>query len=236
MKGKKLLEENGKVGKGATVSSGGNRMDRRRMRTRSALMGAGQRLFAAKHFEGVTIDDIVDAADVAKGSFYNHFDGKESLADAIVELVQGDCEREVTAVNMDVKDPAKRVARAMASMIRYAQHHPDRYRSMVNLTRRQADINAPINDGARHDIESGLATGQFSNISVETGVAMMLGMIAYAVEYFASDRPAGSRKEIGKDMAFMLLRALGVPSEQAMPVAVEAFEDIFAEGARTAAE
>ena len=69
------------------------RMDRRRMRTRSALMGAGQRLFAEKNIDGVTIDEIVDAADVAKGSFYNHFDGKESLADAIVELVQADCER-----------------------------------------------------------------------------------------------------------------------------------------------
>jgi len=215
------------VSKPQDKASGSNRMDRRRLRTRTALMGAGQRLFADRHFDGVTIDEIVDAADVAKGSFYNHFEGKEGLAHAIIELVQGDCEREVFAVNRDVTDPSTRVARAMAVMIRYAKEHPDRYRAMVALTGRQADMNAPINDGARRDIEQGLSAGQFKDIPVEIGVAMMQGMIAYAVEYFATERPAGARKTVGKDMALMLLRALGVPSDEAKPIAAKAFEDII---------
>ena len=212
-----------------TERNGGNRMDRRRLRTRSALMGAGQRLFADKHFDGVTIDDIVEAADVAKGSFYNHFDGKSSLADAIVELVQGDCDREVYSVNFDIEDPAKRVARAMAAMIRYADRHPDRYRSMVNLTQRQADINAPINDGARHDIVAGLAAGEFNGISVEVGVIMMLGMIAHAVEYFSSKRSVEARRQTTAEMAFMLLRALGVESARAASVAKDAVDDLMPE-------
>ena len=87
------------------------RTDRRRVLTRSALIGAGQRLFAKKSLDGVTIDDIILSADVAKGSFYNHFDGKEGLADTIVKLVQGDCEAEVYAANLDRTDPVERVAR-----------------------------------------------------------------------------------------------------------------------------
>jgi len=197
------------------------------MRTRSALMGAGQRLFAERSIDGVTIDEIVEAADVAKGSFYNHFEGKESLADAIVELVQADCDREVLAVNVDEQDPAERVARAMGAMIRYARVHPDRYLSMVNLTKRRADIDAPINAGARHDIESGLATGQFSGISVETGVFMMLSMIASAVDYFSVPRRPDSGESAACQMAAMLLRALGVDSRRAKKSAERAVADLL---------
>ena len=55
----------------------GERVDRRRERTRAALMRAGQVLFATRSVDAVSIDDIVAAAEVAKGSFYNHFPDKE---------------------------------------------------------------------------------------------------------------------------------------------------------------
>lgn len=205
------------------------RVDRRRVRTRSALIGAGQKLFAAKSIEGVTIDDIVEAADVAKGSFYNHFDDKESLAGTIVELVQGDCEREVTLANSDVADAASRVARATAALIRYAKQHPDRYRSMVSLSKRRANIEAPINAGLRHDIEAGLESGQFSGISVQGGMLAVFGLIATAVEYLSTSKSTEAPSEIAREMAFMLLRALGAPPKRAQVIAQKAVEDLFLE-------
>ncbi len=205
------------------------------MRTRSALMGAGQRLFAQRNIDGVTIDEIVEAADVAKGSFYNHFNDKESLADAIVELVQGDCDREVFAVNIAVTDPAERVARAMAAMIRYARAHPDRYLAMVNLSKRRSDIDAPINAGARHDIEQGLKQGHFEGISVKVGVFMMLSMIASAVAYFAVAKDQEPLQEAASHMAFIMLRALGVESKRAKGIADKAVADLFVEKADVAA-
>jgi AcrR family transcriptional regulator len=205
------------------------RVDRRRVRTRSALIGAGQRLFAVKSIDGVTIDDIVEAADVAKGSFYNHFDDKESLAGEIVDLVQGDCEREVNSANLDVADPAIRVARATAALVRYARLHPDRYRSMVSLTKRRANIEAPINAGLRRDIEAGLLAGKFSGISVQGGMLAVFGLIATAVEYLSSSKSRHEPAETAREMAFMLLRALGTPSKRAQAIADKAVEDLFQE-------
>lgn len=198
------------------------------MRTRSALMGAGQRLFAQRNIDGVTIDEIVEAADVAKGSFYNHFDDKESLADAIVELVQGDCDREVFSINIAVKDPAERVARAMAAMIRYAREHPDRYLAMVNLSKRRSDIDAPINAGARHDIEEGIKQGAFEGISVKVGVFMMLSMIASAVAYFAVAKDTDPPEEAASHMAMIMLRALGVETGRAKEIADRSVADLIA--------
>ncbi len=131
-------------------------------------------------------------------------------------------------MNLNVEDPAERVARAMAAMIRYARVHPDRYLSMVNLTERRADIDAPINAGARHDIERGLASGQFSDISVETGVFMMLSMIASAVDYFSVGRKADAGESVACQMAAMLLRALGVESRRARTTAEVAVADLLA--------
>jgi len=193
------------------------RNDRRRGRTRNALIGAGQRLFADRSMDGVTIDDITSAADVAKGSFYNHFDGKESLGDAIVELVQGDCEHEVYAANIDVADPVARVARAMGALVRYARVHPERYRAMINLTHRRAEITAPINRGLRHDIEAGLVGGSFHGISVESGMLAVFAMISSAIDHLrARDAEV---QEIIRQMGFMLLRSLGVTDEVALEAA-----------------
>jgi AcrR family transcriptional regulator len=205
------------------------RIDRRRVRTRSALIGAGQRLFAAKSIDGVTIDDIVEAADVAKGSFYNHFDDKESLAGTIVELVQRDCEREVQLANTDITDGASRVARATAALIRYAKEHPDRYRSMVSLSKRRANIEAPINAGLRRDIKAGLESGQFSGISVQGGMLAVFGLIATAVEYLATSKTPEAPAQIAQEMAFMLLRALGTTPKRAQTIAEKAVEDLFCE-------
>lgn len=205
------------------------RVDRRRIRTRSALIGAGQRLFAVKSIDGVTIDDIVDAADVAKGSFYNHFEDKESLAGTIVELVQGDCEREVALANSGVSDAGSRVARATAAIIRYARQHPDRYRSMVSLSKRRANIEAPINRGLRSDIETGLTSGQFTSISVEGGMLAVFGIIATAVEYLATTKTSQPPAEIAREMAFILLRSLGTAPERAQVIADQAVSDLFGE-------
>jgi AcrR family transcriptional regulator len=207
------------------------RVDRRRVRTRSALIGAGQRLFAAKSIDGVTIDDIVEAADVAKGSFYNHFDDKESLAGTIVELVHGDCEREVQLANTGITDPASRVARATAALIRYAKEHPDRYRSMVSLSKRRTNIEAPINAGLRHDIQTGLESGQFAGISVQGGMLAVFGLIATAVEHLSASKSPEAPAAIAREMAFMLLRALGTTPKRAQAIAEKAVEDLFSASA-----
>ena len=48
------------------------------------MLSAGRRLFAERPVDAVAIDDIVNEAKVAKGTFYNHFEDKVALLDAIV--------------------------------------------------------------------------------------------------------------------------------------------------------
>ena len=45
----------------------------RRARTRAQLIQAARELYAVSAIEAVTVDDVVEQAGVAKGTFYVHF-------------------------------------------------------------------------------------------------------------------------------------------------------------------
>jgi len=54
-------------------------MDRRAARTRRALHEALMALILRKGYEAVSVQDVVDEADVGRSTFYAHYSGKEQL-------------------------------------------------------------------------------------------------------------------------------------------------------------
>ena len=54
--------------------------------TRSRIVSSAWKLFYMNGYDGTTIDDIIEAANVSKGSFYHYFDGKEALINSISYL------------------------------------------------------------------------------------------------------------------------------------------------------
>lgn len=61
-----------------------NRWERRKARTRRRLMEAGESLFRDRGFDAITVEEIAEAADVAKGTFFNYFESKETLLGALL--------------------------------------------------------------------------------------------------------------------------------------------------------
>ena len=57
--------------------------DPRPARTRTALLDAAHRLIVEKGVAGLRIAEITSEANVALGSFYNHFATKEELVEAV---------------------------------------------------------------------------------------------------------------------------------------------------------
>jgi hypothetical protein len=66
------------------------RQDRRKERTRAALVGAAQRLISEGIDAGAGIQAITDLADVGFGSFHNYFSSKEELFDAATSAAVDD--------------------------------------------------------------------------------------------------------------------------------------------------
>lgn len=203
--------------------------DRRRARTRAALLQAGQSLFATRSVDAVSIDDIVLAADVAKGSFYNHFADKESLAREIAVRVRAEAEAQIDLANAGVADPVLRMARAQAVFVRFAVRNPERARAMVRLYAGATLPNAPMNRGVRADVEAGLAAGLFRDLTVETGVLMAMGMGTVGISRVLERDGVTPADALARDLIFGLLRGLGVHDDKARAASAAAVSEIFGE-------
>jgi AcrR family transcriptional regulator len=57
------------------------RRERRRNETRARIYQAALELFTSKGYATTNIEEITEAADVAKGTFFNHFPSKEALVE-----------------------------------------------------------------------------------------------------------------------------------------------------------
>jgi AcrR family transcriptional regulator len=203
------------------------RPDRRRQRTRNALLNAGLVLFAERSVDGVSIDEIVQAADVAKGSFYNHFPDKDALAEALAEQARASVEVTVARVVAGVTDPAERVARALALFVRQAQDHPVAVRMMLRLFQGAAIPDAPMNAGVRADIQAGLQAGRFTGLPLEAAILLAVGVVQIAVARTIAKDASDGAERLAHDLTVGLLRGLGLTDADARAVADRAGADIF---------
>ncbi|MER5445265.1 TetR family transcriptional regulator [Streptomyces sp. NPDC002766] len=61
--------------------------ERKKQRTRDALLRAAVELFTTRGYERTTVDDIAEAVDVSQRTFFRYYAGKEEAALALQELV-----------------------------------------------------------------------------------------------------------------------------------------------------
>jgi len=62
-----------------------SRRERKKQKTRQGLMEAALRLFREQGYDDTTVEQITEAADVAKGTFFNYFETKEAILPALAE-------------------------------------------------------------------------------------------------------------------------------------------------------
>src|ERR1700761_1721317 len=100
-----------------------NRLERRKQRTRAALVKAAQRLIAEGRVN-VPVLEITQAADVGMGSFYNHFVSKEQLFEAAVAAVLDAHGALLDNLTASLDDPAETFACSFRLTGRLSRRRP----------------------------------------------------------------------------------------------------------------
>lgn len=76
-----------------TKPNGVGRRERRKKETRQQIFQAAMKLFERKGIFSTTVEEITDAADVGKGTFFNYFPSKEAILSVMAERQMGIVER-----------------------------------------------------------------------------------------------------------------------------------------------
>jgi len=203
------------------------RIDRRRARTRAALLRAGRALLAHRNVDGLSVDEIVAAADVAKGSFYNHFEDKEMFAREIGAAVRRQAEAAMQRANVGIEDPALRLAQALCSFVRFAIEHPDSAQVLWRLNSGATMADAPVNRGLRDEVSQVSKSAALSDLNIETGVLLVMGAIIIAMRHVLEERVVTPPATVAARMSAGMLRALGLTPKRAELLANTAAKAIF---------
>jgi len=74
---------------GLSISARTGSLSKRAVATVTALADAGAAQFRARGYRGTSVDDIVETADVARGTFYKYFSDKRDLLAAVAAEIYG---------------------------------------------------------------------------------------------------------------------------------------------------
>lgn len=101
------------------------RVERRRLATRQRLVRSALALFASHGVYETTVEDITEAADVGKGTFYEHFPSKTAIIEHLLregfQALRHHCRRQV----QPGAPRTQRLQRLLAAQIRFFESRRD---------------------------------------------------------------------------------------------------------------
>jgi AcrR family transcriptional regulator len=205
-----------------------NRLERRKQRTRAALVKAAQRLIAEGKIN-VPVLEITKAADVGMGSFYNHFDSKEQLFEAAIADVLDAHGAMLDRLTESIDDPAETFATSFRLTGRLFRRRPQE--SEVLLANGPALLSADrgLAPRALRDIKVGVDAGRFKVDDPELALAMAGGALL-GLGKLLRDNPDRDDARAADTVTESVLRLLGLSAEEAHAVCQRPLpDDAFAE-------
>lgn len=117
----------------STAKSDGRRERERAFRNR-LILEAAEHVFAARGFEGASVEEIAGKAEVAIATLYKLFGSKEAVFGALVEHRQDQFLVEVESFAAASTDPRVQLERLVEAIFRYFDEHQQAFRIYLGAT------------------------------------------------------------------------------------------------------
>lgn len=188
----------------------------KRARTRARLMDAAVEVFARQGIEAASVNEIAAAAEVANGTFYNHFGDKDEIVAVVAFAIAGEVAQRLDAAMAGIDDAAERTSFATRQFVELATSAPTWGRALVRAVWYLPDLRRRVSAYARADIERGVRAGTFK-VEVDDLLVDIFASLVVTAVFLRLEGDAGP--EAGPRVAEHQLRLLGVPAARAKRVA-----------------
>lgn len=196
-----------------------NRLDRRKARTRAALVSAARGLLTSRDPAEVSIQEITDAADVGFGTFYNHFTSKQDLFDAAVEEVIEEHGAMLDKVTADLHDPAEVFAASVRITARFPKTHPELAKIIDRTGPRYLTSSSGLAPRALRDLQRAGDAGRLSFDDPELAIACTGGALLGVLHLGLAVEDPAVIDRVADGLAVNLLRMFGLSQHDAREVA-----------------
>lgn len=186
------------------------RADRRVERTRQLLRGALFSLIQEKGFEALSVQDIIDRANVGRATFYAHFENKEDLLLAGFDELRAFLrERQRTAFSRG-RGVEERVLAFSHEMFTHTNEHRDLFRAMAGKQSGaviQQVLHKMLVDLVRDDVKAVAASGEAGSIPTEALVQLIAGSFFGLLMWWLDGKGRMAAEEVD-----MLFRRFAIPA------------------------
>ncbi|MBV8178998.1 MAG: TetR/AcrR family transcriptional regulator [Mycobacterium sp.] len=200
-----------------------NRLERRKHRTRAALIKAAHGFIAVGKVN-VSVLEITQAADVGMGSFYNHFDSKEQLFGAALSEIF-----DAFGSSLDrlpaLDDPAEMFARSFRLTVRWLGRRTDEVSVLLNGGIGQLMPGRGLGPSGWREISAATDLGRFQIDDIELAVTLAAEAL-FALIQLLHDQPERDVALAADRLAQDLLVAYGVSRAEAQELCLRTLPDL----------
>ena len=172
----------------------------RRARTESRILEVALEVFADRGAEAPVIDDFVQAASIARGTFYNHFKSVDELLLATSEATTRKVIEAIEDGLRHTRGPSLRLGVGLRLFLMHARRQPLWSRFVARVWQ-VGGLELPL-----RDIEDGIRRGQFHVSGREAARDLVIGGVREALRSLGDKRVGASYCD---DVVKLCLHALG---------------------------
>ncbi|MBF6184019.1 TetR/AcrR family transcriptional regulator [Nocardia farcinica] len=197
-----------------------NRTDRKRARTRAALISAAAELLASPGGLDASVQQITDRADVGVGSFYNHFTSKAELFDAAIAETLDRYGELFDQASAGIEDPAEVFANGIRMTMHLTKTHAQLTGTLLTIGFRLMTSDGGLAPRALRDLRRAGETGRLRITDYSAALACTAGSLLGCLQLLATD-PDTDIDTLADTLATNLLCMFGLSLDDARAVATK---------------
>jgi AcrR family transcriptional regulator len=194
--------------------------------TDQRINAAAVRLFTSKGTTQLTVSELAQEANVARGTLYRNVGSVEELFDRVVAEFSTGLHRRVAATFANIDDPAVRLATGVRLWVRYAHENPTMGRFAVRFALTEESLRAVMAGPPMQDISTGIAAGRYNigTASIDSVASLVSGATVSAMWMVLEGHQTW--RDAGTSTAELLLRAMGIDPAEAHEICTADLPDL----------
>ena len=166
--------------------------------------------------ESITIQTITAKADIGQGTFYNYFESRDAVIDAVILDMVETLGQRLDALTHGMSDAAEIYSYSTRHLMHTAVSDPVWGWLVVRLGIAQEGLIGALGPRASRDIQIGVDSGRFTVEDVSIASAMTFGSLLSVMQaYLQSDRKSDPSELYAEN----LLRMVGISPAEAHEIA-----------------